>query len=288
VRFAPLAALVALVVCVGIAAAAGDPAQQGEAVFQKNCSSCHTLGGGDTVGPDLNGVTERRDPDFVKRFVADPAAILAEGDPEVKAMVDEFNGLQMPDLGLSDADVDAVVAFLETQGGAATGGTTTTTGTEGGAATTPAPAAKGDAKAGEDLFTGARGFSNGGAACISCHSLAGSGALGGGRVGPDLTGSYDRYGGAAGLASVLEKIAFPTMVPVYDSHALTRREAADVAAYLQTTAGGEPSSDRTWLYVVLGVAVAVGLLLLAPLVWPRRRLVVRRRLVHPPKPRGEA
>jgi cytochrome c2 len=287
VRLAALAALVALVVCVGIAAAAGDPAQQGEALFQKNCYSCHTLGGGDTVGPDLKGVTGRRDPEFVRRFIAEPGAIIAEGDPEVKALVTKFNGVQMPDLGLSDTDVDAVVAFLETQGGASSGGTS------GGATTTtataaPPAAAKGDAAAGEDLFTGADGFANGGAACISCHSLAGSGALGGGKVGPDLTGSSGRYGGAAGLTSVLEKIAFPTMVPVYEDHALTKQEAADVAAFLQTKANEEPSSSRTWLYVVLGAAVAVALLLLALLVWPRRRLVVRRRLVHPPTPRREA
>lgn len=274
----PLAAgIAALVATAGIAVAAGGPAGQGEALFQKNCSSCHTLGGGDTVGPDLKGVTQRRDPAFVKRFIADPAAVIAEGDPDVEALVAKFRSLQMPDLGLSDADVDALVAYLETQGSAAPGGTTTTE--TGPATTTPQPAAKGDATNGEDLFTGAKAFSNGGAPCVSCHTLAGAGALGGGQVGPDLTKAYDKYGGAPGLVSVLEQIAFPTMAPVYDGHALTKREAADVAAYLQTAAAEEPASDRTWLYVVLGVAVATGLLLLALLVWPRRRLVVRRRLV---------
>lgn len=34
--------------------------QAGQALFVKACSSCHTIGQGDHVGPDLQGVTSRR------------------------------------------------------------------------------------------------------------------------------------------------------------------------------------------------------------------------------------
>jgi cytochrome c len=191
----------------------------------------------------------------------------------------------MPDLGLSDADVDAIVAYLEAQAGAPSGGATTGTGAT---TTTAQPAATGDATNGEKLFTGEKAFANDGASCVSCHALAGTGALGGGQLGPDLTGAYERFGGATGLASVLEQVAFPTMVPIYDDHPLTKQEAADLAAFIQTAAAEEPESDRTWLYIVLGVALAIGLLLLALLIWPRRRLVVRRQLVATPTERREA
>jgi mono/diheme cytochrome c family protein len=281
-----------LVACVAVfaatagIAAAQEPAEQGKALYEKNCVSCHTLGGGDTAGPDLEGIAERRDPEHIRRFIADPSAVIAEGDPDVKAMVEKFGGLEMPDLGLSDADVDAIVAYLETQAGAPSGGATTTE--TGATTTTTQPAAKGDAATGEELFTGEKAFTNDGASCVSCHSLAGTGALGGGQLGPDLTEAYERFGGATGLASVLETIAFPTMVPIYDDHPLTKQEAADLAAFIQTAAAEEPAGDRTWLYVVLGVALAIGLLLLALLIWPRRRLVVRRSLVAPPTERREA
>jgi mono/diheme cytochrome c family protein len=281
-----VACVAAFVSAAGIAAAQ-EPAEQGKALYEKNCVSCHTLGGGDTAGPDLEGVAERRDPEHIRRFIADPGAVIAEGDPDVKAMVEKFGGLEMPDLGLSDADVDAIVAYLEAQAGAPSGGATTT---DSGATTTTTtqPAATGDATTGEELFTGEKAFANDGASCVSCHALAGTGALGGGQLGPDLTGAYERFGGATGLASVLEQVAFPTMVPIYDDHPLTKQEAADLAAFIQTAAAEEPESDRTWLYIVLGVALAIGLLLLALLIWPRRRLVVRRQLVATPTERREA
>ena len=278
-KLALLAAVVALGTFAGLAAAAGGERSRGAEpppLFQSKCSSCHTLGGGDTVGPDLKGITDTVDPETVRRFIAEPDKLIGEGDPQIKALVAKYHGVQMPNLGLSTTDVDALVSFLEAEGGG--GATATTPATTTPATTTPAP--QGDAATGKDLFTGSDAFANGGAACISCHTIAGAGALGGGQVGPDLTKAYERYGGAKGLASVLTTIAFPTMVPVYKDHALTKEEAASLAAYLQTASAEQPSSDRTWLFVVLGVAVAVCLLALAFLVWPRRRhLDVRRRLV---------
>ena len=269
-KLALLAAVIALGSPVGIAA--GADGDQGEALFKTKCASCHTFGGGDTVGPDLKGVTDRHDPETLRRFIAEPDKLIAEGDPAVEALVAKYRGVQMPNLGLAPTEVDALVSYLETRD---SGGGTSTAAPQG-----PKPAEQGDAATGEDLFDGSKAFANGGAACISCHTLAGAGTLGGGRVGPDLTTAYDRYGGAKGLASVLTTVAFPTMVPVYEDHALTKQEAASLAAYLATTVDEQPADDRTWLLVALGAGVTVCLLALAFLVWPRRRhLDVRRRLV---------
>src|SRR5262249_11100640 len=161
---------------------------QGKTLFEAKCSSCHTLGAGDTVGPDLKGITDKVDPDTVRRFIAEPDKVIGEGDPQIKALVAKYRGVQMPNLGLASTDVDALVSYLEAQGGAATP-----------APKAPAPAPAGDAGTGKDLFTGANALDNGGAACISCHTLSGAGVLGGGKVGPDLTKAYERYGGAKGL-----------------------------------------------------------------------------------------
>lgn len=32
----------------------------GKEIFTGNCQSCHSIGGGDVVGPDLAGITENR------------------------------------------------------------------------------------------------------------------------------------------------------------------------------------------------------------------------------------
>jgi cytochrome c2 len=282
-------AVVALGSCVGLAVAASDPAERGKTLYEQSCASCHTLGGGDTAGPDLEGVMERRDAEFVRRFIAEPAAVIAEGDPEVKAMVEKFGGVQMPDLGLPAADVDAIVAYLAAQSGAAAPGTTTapaetqTAPTE--TTATETEASRGDVATGEELFNGEQAFANGGAPCLSCHSIAGTGALGGGKLGPDLSDAWEKFGGAAGFAAVLTTLPFPTMVPIYQDNPLTKDEAADVAAYMETTSGEEPDSSATWLFVALGVGVTVILLGLALLIWPRRRLVVRKELVPTSGPR---
>ncbi len=43
----------------------------------------------------------------------------------------------------------------------------------------------------------------GGAACISCHSMHDVAALGGGRLGPDLTNVYERLEGRKALSAWL-------------------------------------------------------------------------------------
>jgi mono/diheme cytochrome c family protein len=244
-----------------VAAASGG----GSALFKQDCSSCHTFGGGDSVGPDLKGVVTSGNKKAIAAFIADPGKAIASGDPRLAALVKKFHGLTMPSLGLSQAQIAALVAYL---------------GAGAQQAPAPKPAAAGDAAAGKGLFTGATQLTHGGAACISCHTVAGVGALGGGRLGPDLTRAASRYGGATGLASVLSNIAFPRMVPVYRNHPLTRTEQADLAAFLASSrrTAPSPAADHTPLIVLLGAGVTVAILALALVVWPRRRLVVRKRI----------
>jgi cytochrome c2 len=256
----------AMLLTAGLAVAAGGgPAGQGQTLFEQDCSSCHTVGGGDGVGPDLKGVVGTAGESTVNGFLSDPARILGSGDPKIAALVKKFHGIQMPDLHLSGADVAALLAYLKSTGGAS--------------APTPAPSkpVAGNAPAGKDLFTGATQFAHGGAACVSCHSVAGIGALGGGKLGPDLTRAAAKYGGSSGLARVLSNIAFPKMVPVYRDHPLTASEQADLGAFLASTPASAPAAaDHTPLIVLLGLCVTAAILALMLVVWPRRRLVVRK------------
>jgi mono/diheme cytochrome c family protein len=149
VKTAFVAAVLALCSGAGLALAAGaDSVDEGKAVFQQSCSSCHTYGGGDSVGPDLKGVLERAGEEQVRAWIATPEKVLASGDPEVDALVTKYRGVKMPNLGLETAKIDALVAYLGSESGAG--------GAAGGAGTTtPAtPAAAGDAATGKDLFTG--------------------------------------------------------------------------------------------------------------------------------------
>jgi len=91
---------------------------QGEYLFGSRCSACHTLGQGDKMGPDLAGVTLRRDRAWLARYVAEPDKMLAESDPIATALFEKYKDARMPNLRLGSADVNAVLTYLETKSSA--------------------------------------------------------------------------------------------------------------------------------------------------------------------------
>lgn len=86
---------------------------QGEAVFGQTCTACHTIGRGVLVGPDLQGVTERREESWLKVQIQSPSVHRAQNDPIAMANLEEFR-MSMPDLGLTEQQVEAVIAYLKT------------------------------------------------------------------------------------------------------------------------------------------------------------------------------
>lgn len=239
--------------------------QQGETVFREKCVACHTVGGGNTVGPDLRGVTARRDRAWLVRWISAPDRMLAAGDALAREMVRQYNDIPMPNMGLTDTQVADVLAYLE--------GPSSVTPAASAQAQPAAPAA-GDVGAGKDLFTGIARFEYAGPPCMACHSVAGLGALGGGALGPDLTPAYAKFG-EAGLASILAGLPFPTMSPIYGSRPLTPREQADLRAYLQQASTQTRSAGAAGRLAVLAALGAALLFALAEIAWRRRLTGVR-------------
>jgi len=64
-------------------------AQEAVGTFRQSCMSCHTVGGGRLVGPDLKNVEERRDRAWLVGFIMDPKGVLASGDPYALKLKDE-------------------------------------------------------------------------------------------------------------------------------------------------------------------------------------------------------
>lgn len=100
-----------------IAASAGYRvgAQPGQAMFKKLCEPCHTIGAGKRVGPDLRGVTDRRDPAWLTAFIRDPVKVLADKDPTALALAAEFPGVRMPRLGVSKVDAADLITYLRAE-----------------------------------------------------------------------------------------------------------------------------------------------------------------------------
>ena len=87
-------------------------AETGEQVFQKKCAGCHTIGGGKLVGPDLAGVTSRREEDWLFRQIQQPDTLITEKDPIALQLLQEYNMPMVP-LGLEDSEVSAVISYLK-------------------------------------------------------------------------------------------------------------------------------------------------------------------------------
>jgi protein SCO1 len=87
----------------------------GEYTFATHCAACHSIGQGDKIGPDLLGVTNRRDPAWLKRFIATPQELIAEKDPIATALYAKHKQVNMPDLRLNETDVSALIHYLETR-----------------------------------------------------------------------------------------------------------------------------------------------------------------------------
>jgi cytochrome c2 len=84
----------------------------GQALFAKACASCHTIGSGDRVGPDLKSVLERRERDWLKQYIRSPSEMRAKNDETALALAAAYPRVRMPNLQLSDTDVTDVLSYL--------------------------------------------------------------------------------------------------------------------------------------------------------------------------------
>ena len=92
-------------------AAITDPdAEKGKAVYETRCVMCHTVGGGDKIGPDLRGVTQRRADAWLTRWLLETDAML-KTDPAAKQLLEKYK-TSMPNLGLSPAEANQLVKFF--------------------------------------------------------------------------------------------------------------------------------------------------------------------------------
>lgn len=101
-----------------VAQAQSSP-EEGGKLYQQYCVSCHTVGGGRLVGPDLKGVTERRSQEWLVRFITEPDQ-MRKDDPIAIANLKEF-GVPMPRLGLTEQQVTALLAYFKTAQAAPSG-----------------------------------------------------------------------------------------------------------------------------------------------------------------------
>ncbi len=91
----------------------------GEHLFRTRCAVCHSIGQGDIMktgelaGPDLLGVTMRRDPFWLANWLANPDEMLKQEDPIVMEMYEKFNRIAMPNLHLNRIEVASLMDYMD-------------------------------------------------------------------------------------------------------------------------------------------------------------------------------
>jgi protein SCO1 len=85
------------------------------AMFAKACAGCHSIGRGDRVGPDLAGVAERRQTEWLMRFIANPDSLRRQKDPIALALMHKYPTVRMPAMGISEAEALELLAYIQAQ-----------------------------------------------------------------------------------------------------------------------------------------------------------------------------
>jgi len=85
------------------------------------CKACHTIGGGRLVGPDLKGITQQRDEEWLIKWIQNSQAMVQAGDPEAVKIFEEYNKIPMPSNDLTDEQVKDLLLYIENGGKVAEG-----------------------------------------------------------------------------------------------------------------------------------------------------------------------
>jgi protein SCO1/2 len=88
---------------------------KGQYLFGRQCIACHTIGHGDSLGPDLLGVTNARSREWLLRMIQKPDQMLDEKDPIATALFKKYNGVRMPNTYVGDLDAGYIISYIEAQ-----------------------------------------------------------------------------------------------------------------------------------------------------------------------------
>ena len=259
-----------------LAIAGAASANEAEIYFRQNCMSCHTIGGGRLVGPDLKDVSKRADRDWLLKFMVNPKSFFDANDPIALKLKEEARGAVMPNIsGLDMAKATSLLALIEAESKLPKSQFI-------GLNLSDQPFTQADIDNGRRIFNGTKRLANGGAACLSCHAVDDLRTLGGGRLGPDLTKVYERMNGRKNLASWMMAPATPTMRPLFADNAMTNDEIVALVAYLESAARRPPATDdtSTLSFFFLGLGGAVFGFIGVDTIWRKRFRAVRKPMVR--------
>lgn len=247
--------------------------------FREKCKSCHTIGGGRLAGPDLKNVTQRQDREWLVGFMMNPQSFIDRGDAYATKLLEEYRSVMPVVSGMTRERCEKLLDLIDAESKLEESQFK-------GVQISNKPFTDTDRALGRDLFLGKQRLQNGGAACISCHSMHDTPLLGGGalaveRQQSDLTNVYERLEGRKVLSNWLAAPATETMQPIFKDHAMTSDEIHALVAYFEASAGdgpAQPAQSRV-AFLLMGLLGAAAVIFGFDAIWKRRFHSVRQPLV---------
>ena len=251
-------------------------AQDGEQLFQQ-CRACHSIGQGKLLGPDLLDISKKHDATWVKNFIKSSQSMIKRGDPEAKAIFEEFNKLVMIDYPLPDADIEAIIKYIDSfstpnvEDNAEASALDSLSAVKDSDYLASIDTDENEAR-GKALFEGSLNFKNGGSSCISCHHVNADEGVQGGLLAKDLTQSFSRIGGLAGIKGIIDFPPYPAMKDAYAKAAITEEESVQLQVFLMRAERENPMADSSVSGIMKqGIIGMLVLLATIFLVWFKRK-----------------
>lgn len=90
----------------------------GERLFRTRCATCHSITGAEddnALGPDLLGVTDRRDIAWLVNWIKAPDSMLRKKDPIAMSLAARYDYLPMPNMRLTKREVMDIIIYVENE-----------------------------------------------------------------------------------------------------------------------------------------------------------------------------
>lgn len=222
---------------------------EGETLFKLNCSLCHTIGQGKLIGPDLTNISDRRDLEWIKKFIRSSQSLVQSGDPVAQSLFNEFNQMLMPDQQtLTMEQINAILDYIKrtSQADESQPMVMMKKSPEKDADQTQKPSDGSVTNTGDweeqvikgrELFLGMAKLKAGGPSCNSCHNVTEEEKPEGGTFAPDLTNVYTRIDENE-IMELATAPRYPSMQKAYQNKPISQEEAYLLASFLKYAGTG--------------------------------------------------
>ncbi len=88
----------------------------GAALFKAQCAACHSTGDNKVIGPGLKNVHTRHDAAWLLKWTRNSQELIKAGDPKAVKLFNDYNKTAMPSFALTDDEINAIFAYVKTEG----------------------------------------------------------------------------------------------------------------------------------------------------------------------------